>query len=319
MFCRRALYLRVVDYSLFIISALVVLKIVEIDVPEGMSQEEAMKAAMKAEEDPIVKVVWERPDGVEVEVPRGMNLATMVERGLIDPRDTELAHPEGGGAGESGNIRGTDAGGVMVSGSEKPQRGVFDPLAVRGETERTPEVSELYAKVIANKEKNRVQRRPGSAVGGDALSNTAAAITDATDSGSGAWGYGGARPTGAGDTRPDEVLNGFADVGGDERPASGSSSLPETIAQRVDGPSAGGMEGESVDQRVPGGEGIGEETMVGYDFILKDRGEGEAEKSADARASARCAQNHPLIRSSYVHVYAGIPGETDVLTVDIDS
>ena len=118
----------------------------EVDVPEGMSIEEAL-----GHNGPIMKVLWENPAGEEVEVPRGMNLGTMVEAGLISPLGV------GGDDDEGVASRGVAAAGAAGAAKQAGSSGVFDPTAVRGAEERSAEVSELYAKVIANKAKARAE------------------------------------------------------------------------------------------------------------------------------------------------------------------
>lgn len=109
---------------------------VDIDVPEGMTEEEYL-----AQQGPILKVFCKSPSGEDIEIPRGMNLGTMGEAGMIPPLE-EDDYEEGG---ENAEMSGT--------GQRQNARGVFDPTAVKGAQERSTEMNELYAKVIANKAK----------------------------------------------------------------------------------------------------------------------------------------------------------------------
>ncbi|CAM9949017.1 unnamed protein product, partial [Hapterophycus canaliculatus] len=72
----------------------------EVDIPEGMSVEDVEEAL--GEQGPVMKVLWESPGGQDVEVPRGMNIATMVEAGLIPPVDEGAVGEAGAGTGEAG-------------------------------------------------------------------------------------------------------------------------------------------------------------------------------------------------------------------------
>lgn len=109
---------------------------VDIDIPEGMTEEEYM-----AQQGPILKVFWKSPSGEDIEIPRGMNIATMVEAGMIPPLEDNDYDEEGNNAVMSG------------TGQRQTAPGVFDPTAVKGAQERSTEMNELYSKVMANKAK----------------------------------------------------------------------------------------------------------------------------------------------------------------------
>lgn len=217
------------------------------DIPEGMTVEEAV-----CQHGPMTKVLWESPSGEDIEVRRGMNVASMLEAGLIAPFDQESDDGEGLPA------RGGGAG----SASVQPSRGVFDPAAVKGAQERTTEVSELYAKVIANKAKAKA-----NAAGSSAATQNGYNGSDVTAeiNGSNAWLSG--------------VLGKGRGSGSKEKPAT---QKPAT---------AYGKTGDAAGMRVAAdsaeGNAEGGEEMVGYDFILKDRDDKEGKVAQGARASIR--------------------------------
>ena len=205
----------------------------EVDVPEGMTIEEAL-----SQHGPIMKVLWENPAGEDVEVPRGMNLGTMVEAGLISPLGVEGDNEEEVASGAAG------------AGKPAPA-GVFDPTAVRGAEERSAEVSDLYAKVIANKAKARAE-----------------AQRQRTE---------GVAPMLSGDFIINEESSGGAESGdGVTGVHSGHEQEPSAT-----------IEMDTQAKSEPTAEGEAKE-MVGYDFILQDRDDTEGKVAMSARAAIRC-------------------------------
>lgn len=246
------------------------------DIPEGMTVEEALD-----QQGPMMKVLWESPSGEDIEVPRGMNVASMVEAGLIAPFDQEID----GGEGLPSGVTGARAG------AGKPPSGVFDPAAVKGAQERSTEVSELYAKVMANKARAKAPSTAsqngynGSGVKGEI-------------NGSNAW------------------LSGVLGKGQGRGQGSGSSEKPAARTMTARSGHQHGQGGKSADEDEdadPAGMGVatasgegngnnednentdGGKEMVGYDFILKDRADTEGKVAQSARASVRyiryCAVN----------------------------
>lgn len=233
----------------------------EVDVPDGMTVEEAL-----SQQGPLVKVMWESPTGEDIEVPRGMNLATMMEAGLIPPVDEEAA------TGESFTAVGAGAG----AGVGETAPGVFDPAAVKGAEERSAEVSELYAKVIANKAKAKAATGAKAAGSSPTTHNgyKGTAIKDEIN-GTNSWLSG--------------VL-GKGRVGGESRPVEKQSvRADESNTHRSNAATGPGMGVASASASGQGGgEADGEEEMVGYDFILQDRGDTEGKIAKNARALSRC-------------------------------
>lgn len=70
-----------------------------------------------------------------------MNIAAMVEAGMIPPLEDNDHDGEGNNAEMSG------------TGQRQTAPGVFDPTAVKGKQERSTEMNEFYTKVMANKAK----------------------------------------------------------------------------------------------------------------------------------------------------------------------
>ena len=224
----------------------------EVDVPEGMTIEEVL-----SQDGPIVKVLWENPAGEEVEVPRGMNLGTMVEAGLISRVGVE-----------GDNEESAASAGAAGAGHQAPPVGVFDPTAVRGAEERSAEVSDLYAKVIANKARARAEAE------------------------------------GQGDQGLATMLNGDvgSEGGGDAK--RGKSWLGDIFGigeSSGGGESGGGVAGVHSGHEQERSAATSEATaegdvkeMVGYDFILQDRDDTEGEIAMSARAASRCVSVHRL-------------------------
>lgn len=226
----------------------------EVDVPEGMSIEEAL-----GHNGPIMKVLWENPAGEEVEVPRGMNLGTMVEAGLISPLGVGGDDEEGVASG------GVAAAGAAGAAKQAGSSGVFDPTAVRGAEERSAEVSELYAKVIANKAKARAEAE-GLGGGGQPTALNGDVGGEAKKANSwlgGIFGIG----EGSGGAEPDEGVT-VVHSGHQQEPASAAIAAEEDAAAD------------------PAEEGEVKE-MVGYDFILQDRDDTEGKIASSARAASR--------------------------------
>lgn len=280
---------------------------VEVDIPDGMTPEQAQ--AMLAQE-PILKVLWESPDGTDVEVPRGMNLADMIEAGLIAPLDEEAEEARESTlrrtAAATGAAQGHENQPFSTSLSSLPPRGVFDPSAVKGAEERSPQVSDLYAKVMANKAKARAQQEAGKGMVTDeayASSAMSGGAARALDKGV------PAAVAVAAELRRGHVQNEgkrntswFEDIfrlrGGkpakDEAAPSNASSHDKGALQaegggyeegRIHVAREGGVARlEETNQDASGEE---QEEMVGYDFILQHRDDKEGKVAAGARASMR--------------------------------
>lgn len=218
---------------------------------------------MKSQESPIFKVFWESPSGEDIEVPRGMNLGTMVEAGLIPPMDVD---------GDDGETVAGGGGGAAV--------GVFDPAAVKGAEERSAEVSELYAKVMANKANARAASEAG-------------ATHDAANSTPTPNGHVASKESGGGAKRANSWIGGIFGVGGGSEIKETASTDEET--GRDDRPGAhSGLEQQDMvtvgasGATVPESGGEEEVTeMVGYDFILQDRDDKEGKVARSARALSR--------------------------------
>lgn len=223
----------------------------EVDVPEGMSIEEAL-----SQHGPIVKVLWENPNGEEIEVPRGMNLGTMVEAGLISPLGVEGDNEEGGASA-----------GAAGAGKQAPA-GVFDPTAVRGAEERSAEVSDLYAKVIANKAKARAEAEGQGAEGLATMLNG--------DTGS---------EGGSGATRAKSWLGDIFGIGESSDGGGSGGGAAGVHSGHEQEPSAA-IEVDTQAKSEPAAEGEVKE-MVGYDFILQDRDDTEGKVAMRARAASR--------------------------------
>lgn len=219
------------------------------DIPEGMTVEEAL-----GQQGPMMKVVWQNPSGEDVDVPRGMNIASMLEAGLIAPFDQDFDGGEGLPAGVVG------AG----AGAEKPPPGVFDPAAVKGAQERTTEVSELYAKVIANKAKAKAE-----AAGSPASAQN---------------GYNGIGVKGKG---KGEINGSNAWLSGVLGKGRGSASSEKPAVEKLTTANSGQGMGVAAGAGEGSGNAEGGEEMVGYDFILKDRDDKEGKVAQSARASIR--------------------------------
>lgn len=234
----------------------------EVDIPEGMSVEEAL-----GQQGPMMKVLWESPSGEDVEVPRGMNVASMVEAGLIAPFDQDID----GGEGLPTSVAGAGAG--------KPAPGMFDPAAVKGAQERSTEVSELYAKVMANKAKAKAKAAAaaGSPVDAQNGYNGSSVKGKGEINGSNAWLSG--------------VLGKSQGKGSNEKPAVEKLSTHSGHGYGHEGKSADAGVGKGVVAGSGEGEGNGNaeggEEMIGYDFILKDRDDKEGKVAQSARASIR--------------------------------
>ncbi|CAM9576728.1 unnamed protein product [Scytosiphon promiscuus] len=246
----------------------------EVDIPEGMSIEEAL-----GQHGPVMKVMWESPSGEDVEVPRGMNLATMVEAGLIPPIDEGIV---GQGDTRAGEAR---AGAV----AEVTPSGVFDPAAVTAPGERSAEVSELYAKVMANKanakakaaeDMKAVESPPASRRNGFNGSEVKAGMKGSNSWLEGILGMGPA--SGSGDSQPTQKRSKID---------GSTSSAQESLARESNAPAGAGTGSAAAsDAGVAGGAAAGEAAeMVGYDFILQDRGDKEGQVAKSARASSRDA------------------------------
>lgn len=247
----------------------------EIDVPEGMTVEEAL-----SQEGPIMKVVWEGPDG-DVEVPQGMNLASMVEAGIIPPLKDD--------AGEEVSMGG--GGGVGREGQKQTAPGVFDPTAVKGAEERSTEVSELYAKVMANKAKAReeTERKGLEQPGGETPVAKSSELSPN--------GYRDVEAEGKG-KRKNSWLGDFFHIGG-----SSDSKTNSVHEQSADGDPPGASSDHNKQQGAalgtgmgtgsePTGAGDGEpKEMVGYDFILQDRNDKEGKIAKESRTASRCERN----------------------------
>ena len=227
------------------------------DIPEGMTVEEAL-----GQQGPMMKVLWESPSGEDVDVPRGMNVASMVEAGLIAPFDQELDGGEGLPAG-------VVAAGAR-QGVQKPPSGVFDPAAVKGAQERSTEVSELYAKVMANKAKAKAAGSPAAAQNGY---NGSGVKGQGEINGSNAW-LSGVLGKGQG-----SAVQKLTTANAGHQHAQGGTGVDADADAAGMGVAAGAGEGS--------GNGEGGEEMVGYDFILKDRDDKEGKVAQNARASIR--------------------------------
>lgn len=246
----------------------------EVDVPDGMTIEEAL-----SEQGPMVKILWQSPTGEDIEIPKGMNVATMVEAGLIPPFDEEAASGEG--FAEVGAGAGPGAGGAETA------PGVFDPAAVKGEKERSTEVSELYAKVIANKAKAKADTQATAAVSSPATQNgyNGIGVKDEIN-GTNSW------------------LSGVLGKGREEsRPVEKQAVHAEKASEHRSKATPGAATG--VTSATDQGQAEGEEEMVGYDFILQDRGDKEGEVAKSARALSRyvclpCAAELALVPAKLV-------------------
>lgn len=257
-----------------------------------MSLEQAQ--AMFGQES-IMKVMWEGPDGTDIEIPRGMNVASMVEAGLIDPFDLD----------DEDRAVPTGARAVTENRKQKKHdttpRGVFDPTAVRGPEARSPEVSDLYAKVMANKAKARAEAESseGSSSGAEAAVSPTPKKSEGKLAGA----------TAAAASAASAAQNGYVEDQSDEGTISyvgdtfrlGGDSLDEeehaTVAVSRESVAAGdavnkiGREAVHVhveaEAQGSGEDGDGAKEMVGYDFILQDKEDVEGEIAAKARASTR--------------------------------
>ena len=224
----------------------------EVDVPDGMTIEEALE-----KQGPMVKVLWESPTGEDVEIPRGMNVASMMKAGLIPPFEPEADGEEVLAA------RGTGTG---VEGTPS---GVFDPTAVKGAEERSTEVSQLYAKVMANKAKAKAAAGTQNGYNGGEVKESI--------NGSNAW------------------LSGILRKGQGSGSEGGTAVHKQTAkvdeARAHSGHAPGGKAavgaGMGVAPKSDEGEAEGGEEMVGYDFILQDRGDKEGKVAKSARAVVR--------------------------------
>ncbi|CBJ27273.1 glycine oxidase ThiO [Ectocarpus siliculosus] len=238
----------------------------EVDIPDGMTIEEAL-----AEQGPMMKVLLESPSGEEVEVPRGMNVAGMVEAGLIAPvgeadDDGEDFFGEGGAGARGWKV-------------QEPPAGTFDPSAVKGAEERSTEVSELYAKVMANKAKAKAK----GVGGGEASKTISPATTRNGHNGSNVKVKDGAK--GANSWLGDILAMGHGSGGSKEKREV--EDAHSSSGDKVEGTAHVGA-GAEVTSESEGAAGEAEE-MVGYDFILKDRGDEEGKVARSARALARDA------------------------------
>ncbi len=224
------------------------------DVPDGMTIEEVLE-----EKGPMVKVLWESPTGEDIEIPRGMNVASMIKAGLIAPFEPEADDDE------------VLAAGVTGIGVEQTSPGVFDPTAVKGAEERSTEVSQLYAKVMANKAKAKAAVAKQNGYNGSEVKEGI--------NGSNAWLSGIlSRGQGSGSEGGAAVQEQTVKVG-EARAHSGHEHGGKTAEGTGIGVAAGSDEGEAE----------GGQEMVGYDFILKDRDDKEGKAAKSARAVVRCA------------------------------
>lgn len=301
--CRISIYLSIYIYFLLLFQIVEL----DVDVPDGMTPEQAQAMFASQQEQPIFKALWESPDGTYVEVPRGMNLADMVEAGLIPPLDQ--------GAEEAREDARSD--GASAAGSTTLPRGVFDPSAVRGAEERSKEVSNLYAKVMKNKQRARQEAQGGRA---EDNSSPAANVASGGNGGDNSNAGHGVSSSIRGETTPSTVglpaaaaVNGY--VANDGHGGGAESGFGDVFRLG----SGAGEEGET-GRWVDGGEhaasnesvasGVGEEVggdvrarhvddnegndgkykeqkdMVGYDFILQHR-DGRGEEMTAARAAMR--------------------------------
>lgn len=228
---------------------------VEVDVPDGMTIEEAL-----SQHGPMVKVLLESPTGEDIEVPRGMNVATMVEAGLISSFDVEAASGEGSPAVGAGAGAGVGAG--------KTAPGVFDPAAVKGAEERSAKVSDLYAKVMANKAKAKAAT-PAKGAGSSPTTRNGYAGIGVKDeiSGTNSW------------------LSGVLSKGREEGLPAKKQTVhtDESSEHRSEAATRAGTGVSSASNQA---KEDGEE-MVGYDFILQDRGDKEGKVAKSARAMSR--------------------------------
>lgn len=234
------------------------------DIPDGMTIEEAL-----AQQGPMAKVWLESPSGEEVEVPRGMNVAGMVEAGLIAPVGGENDDEEGFFVEEGAGARAWKV--------QETPAGTFDPSAVKGAEERSTEVSELYAKVMANKAKAK-------GIGGEEASKTSSPAT--TRIGHNGSNVGNVKDVakGANSWLGDILAMGQGSGGSkDNREVEDAHS---GSGDKVEGTAHVGA-GTEVTSESEGAAAEAEE-MVGYDFILKDRGDEEGKLARSARASTRC-------------------------------
>lgn len=221
----------------------------EVDVPDGMTIEEALE-----KQGPVVKVLWESPTGEDVEIPRGMNVASMMKAGLIAPFEPEADDEV------------LAAGGTGV-GVEQTPSGVFDPTAVKGAEERSTEVSKLYAKVMANKAKAKAAAGTQNGYNGSEVKESI--------NGSNAWLSGIlGRGQGAGSEGGAAVQKQIVEVN-EARAQSGHGKVTEGA-------------GMGVASKSDEGEAQGGQEMVGYDFILQDRDDTEGKVAKSARAVVRC-------------------------------
>lgn len=267
----------------------------EIDVPEGMTIEEAL-----SQQGPIMKVFWGGPDG-DVEVPKGMNLASMVEGGLIPPLKEEVDGEEttsGGGAGGR-------------EGVQQTAPGVFDPTAVKGPEERSTEVSDLYAKVMANKAKAK-QEAERKELGGSRGATPVAKSSELSPNGFEDVEAEGKRK------RKNSWLGDIFHIGG-----SNNEKEKSVHEQDADGVPPGASSGHEKQQGAaigtdagtgsePVGAGDGEpKEMVGYDFIMQDRNDKEGKVAKDARAASRCVRKlvcllSPKVRAIVMNKRLGV-------------
>lgn len=211
-------------------------QIVEIDVPDDYDEEES----------PIIKVLWENPQGGDIEIPRGMNIATMVEAGMIPPVES----------GADGSPRENKEEGV----GKETAPGIFDPAAVKGAKQRSTEVSELYAKVMANK----AEAKAKSEAAVNVVSGKAHAVSP------NGYGSDNGQEKSRGTQNGNSLVGGISESGGGEQ----RKAKPGVASNESSG--KGGEKGEG---------------NSGYDSITQYRGDGETQVGKDHRQSIRYAQN----------------------------
>lgn len=251
----------------------------DVDVPEGVSPEDFL-----SQSGPFMKVFVESPSGEDIEVPRGMNLASMVEEGLIQPFSEDRA--VGDGADDTGRKTGTSP--------QQNAPGVFNPAAVKGKEERNAEVDDLYTKVLANKARAKVQAgqvgigegaRGGGDVGKPGVMPVNGHVQDKSNSEAGKSSIG-------------NIVGTLRASGEEQRAAlmgepsqddnqSGRSGHQQERKLEV-GADINGSSRASRPEETGGGQGEEAEDMVGYDFIMQDRGDQEGQAAKSARTSTRC-------------------------------
>ena len=247
---------------------------VDIDVPQGMTEEE-----FAAEQGPIMKVFWENPSGNDIEVPRGMNIGTMVEAGMIPPLDEQDDVVESMGEGMPGKSTGHDT-------KTSPTPGVFDPTAVKGAKERSTEMNELYAKVIANKASKVRDSNDGPPTAGQQGSRKNAPSSApfngfVTEESEDAPEHPRSDRRVEGTGEPRSVLGtsaNWGDKGDEEKQALGGQNASDDGAHSGHGAAPPGTGTRTAGEN---------KEMVGYDFILRDPNDAEDDTARSARTTTR--------------------------------